>query len=178
MIPCPLCGEDNIEGVDVCEQCGQPLNHLHLPDPKNPLELGLLNDTAGSFETIPPISVDGNLTVAEVLKLLVDHRIGCVFIVDEEQNIVGVFSERDALLRLNTQFLDLMDRPVSEFMTPNPASINESTRIAFAVHQMDIGGFRHLPIVDDSGKAKGVISVRDILSYLTAKLEMQTSSMD
>lgn len=170
MIPCPLCGEDNIEGVDVCEQCGQPLDDLHLPSPKNAVEVGLLNDTAGTLETIPPIGVTGDTKVADVLKLLVEHRIGCVFIVDDQENITGVFSERDALLKLNVDFAELLDRPVSDFMTPNPESINESTRIAFAVHKMDIGGYRHLPIVDDDGKAKGVISVRDILGYLTEKL--------
>lgn len=170
MIPCPLCGEDNIEGVDVCEQCGQPLDDLHLPDPKNAVEVGLVNDTAADLERIPPISVAAETKVGEVLSMLVNRGIGCVFIVDDQENITGVFSERDALLKLGVHFTDCLDRPVSDFMTENPESINESTRIAFAVHQMDIGGYRHLPILDGAGKAKGVISVRDILGYLTSKL--------
>ncbi|MDG2382790.1 MAG: CBS domain-containing protein [Pirellulaceae bacterium] len=170
MIPCPLCGEDNIQGVDVCDQCGQPLSDMHLPDPKNAVEIGLLNDKAGSLETIPPISVVGETPVRDVLDLLVSEGIGCVFVVDDQETIIGVFSERDALLRLNTQSADLLDHPISDYMTENPASIRESTRIAFAVHQMDIGGYRHLPILGGVGSAVGVISVRDILSYLTKKL--------
>ena len=170
MIPCPLYGEDNIEGVDVCEQCGQPLDDLHLPNPKNAVEVGLLNDTAADLEGIPPISVKAETKVGEVLSMLVERSIGCVFIVDDQENIIGVFSERDALLKLGVQFADCLDRPVSDFMTENPESISESARIAFAVHQMDIGGYRHLPILDGAGKAKGVISVRDILGYLTTKL--------
>jgi len=170
MIPCPLCGEDNIEGVDVCEQCGQPLDDLHLPNPKNAVEVGLLNDTAADLEGMLPISVKAETQVGEVLSMLVKRRIGCVFIVDDQEKIIGVFSERDALLKLGVQFADCLDRPVSDFMTENPESISESARIAFAVHKMDIGGYRHLPILDGARKAKGVISVRDILGYLTSKL--------
>ena len=59
MIPCPLCGHDNIEGMDTCDQCGQPLDDLHLPDPKNAVERGLLADTAARIEHSPPISVKG-----------------------------------------------------------------------------------------------------------------------
>lgn len=175
MIPCPLCGHDNIEGVDTCDQCGQPLDDLHLPDPKNAVERGLLGDTAAKIEHSPPIVVKGTAQVGDVLKLLVENAIGCVFIVDDEESIVGVFSERDALLKLNTQFSELLDRPISEFMTKNPESMSESTRIAFGIHQMDIGGFRHLPILDDEGRAKGVISVRDILRYLTDTITAQES---
>ncbi|MCP4190555.1 MAG: CBS domain-containing protein [Planctomycetaceae bacterium] len=176
MIPCPLCGEDNIEGVDVCEQCGQPLSDMHLPDPKNAVEIGLLNDKAGSLETIPPITVVGSTSVQDVLNLLVDQSIGCVFVVNDQKTIIGVFSERDALLRLNTQSGDLLDQPISKYMTENPASINESTRIGFAVHQMDIGGYRHLPILGGDLNTIGVISVRDILGYLTKKLAAGTAT--
>jgi CBS domain-containing protein len=40
-------------------------------------------------------------------------------------------------------------------------------KIAFAVQRMDLGGFRHLPIVQQQGDLIGVISARDILQYLT-----------
>lgn len=166
---CPLCDFDNIEGVDSCEQCGQPFSDSHLQSPKSAVERGLLVDRVVSLEPKALIAVSAKTTIRTVLKLLVDRQIGCVFIADEGA-IVGVFSERDALLRLNTQASVLMDEPVSRFMTPNPQSLPETARIAYAVHQLDLGGYRHLPIVDDEGQAQGVISVRDILRYLTQKL--------
>ena len=42
-------------------------------------------------------------------------------------------------------------------------------RIAFALHKMDIGGYRHMPVVEQ-GRIVGVISIRDILDYITANL--------
>ena len=63
MIPCPLCGHENIEGVDTCDQCGQPLDDLHVRDPKNAVERGILKDTAAEIEASPPIAVRGETTV-------------------------------------------------------------------------------------------------------------------
>ena len=49
MISCPLCDFANIEGVDICEQCGQPLDETHLPDPKTAVERGLITDPVSNW---------------------------------------------------------------------------------------------------------------------------------
>ena len=116
-----------------------------------------------------PISVHPDKPVGEVLKLLVDKSIGCVLVVSEGK-LVGVFSERDALLKLNVEAPELAARPVSDFMTPNPETLQANVKIAFAVHTMDLGGYRHIPIVDDDGCATSIISVRDILTYLAREI--------
>ena len=100
MIRCPLCEFSNIEGVDVCEQCGQPLDESHLPDPKTIVERGLIGDTVAALSPRQPIVVESQATVREVLELLVQNDIGCVFVV-QDQRPIGVFSERDALVRLD-----------------------------------------------------------------------------
>lgn len=169
MINCPLCDFGNIEGVDYCEQCGQPLDEAHLPLPKNAVERGLLVDTVETLSPKTPIVVSAATSVSYVLKLLVERQIGCVFVVANGEPI-GVFSERDALLRIGDRIGELADEPVSRFMTPNPQTLQPSTRLAFAVHQMDLGGYRHVPIVGEDGQAVGVISVRDILRYLSGKV--------
>lgn len=168
MISCPLCDFANIQGVDLCEQCGQPLHDTHLMPPRNAVERGLLLDTVDSLSPKPPIVVRVDTPVRDVLKLLVEKQIGCVFVVDGQQT-VGVFSERDALIRLNSEASELGDQPISRFMTPNPQSLRGTNKVAFAVQRMDLGGYRHVPVVDDLGRATGVISVRDILRYLAGK---------
>lgn len=168
MIPCPLCEHGNIEGADLCEQCGQPLDDTHLKSPRTTVELGLLAETIASLAPRSPITVTPQTPVHDVLHLLVQHQIGCVFVVEDERP-VGVFSERDALLRLNTRAEEFDARPIADFMTPGPKSLQQDTRLVFAVHQMELGGYRHLPIVDAEGRLRGVVSVRDILRYLTEK---------
>ena len=114
----------------------------------------------------PVTEVAPDTTVGDVLKLLADQSIGCV-LVTQDQQLVGIFSERDALIKLNTRASELVDRPVSEFMTTNPQSLDSVHKIAFAVHRMSIGGFRHVPITDDKHRPLSIISVRDVLRYLT-----------
>ena len=88
----------------------------------------------------------------------------------ENRKLVGIFTERDALLKLGTEAAALGDRPVSEFMTAHPQTLRLDAKIAFAVQRMDLGGFRHVPVVSKTNEPLGVISVRDILDYLTEKM--------
>jgi CBS domain-containing protein len=140
---------------------------MHLPDPKTAVERGLMKDTVSTLGPKPPITVHSSTTVGQVLRLLIDRAIGCVLVVDDNRVVRGVFSERDALIRLNCDAAKLWDHPISEFMTPNPQGLPSNARVAYAVHQMDIGHYRHIPILDGEDRAVGVISVRDILKYLT-----------
>jgi predicted transcriptional regulator len=166
-IPCPYCDFGNIEGEDVCEQCGQPLSDMHLSDFRTAVERGLMKDRVSKLSPKKPVTVPASMTVGEVLQLLIERSIGCVFVVDNKSSVVGVFSERDALIRLNCDSEKLWDHSISEFMTPNPQGLRPDAKVVFAVHQMDVGHYRHIPILDDENRAVGVISVRDILQYLT-----------
>ena len=166
MITCPFCGADNIPGTDDCAECGQSIGDTHLAPPRDDVERSLLRDRVSMLNPKKPITVGPTTPVGEVLRKMVEHRIGCVIVVEEDRPI-GLFSERDGLRKLNTAAAELSARPVSEFMTPNPQTLVVDAKIAFAVQRMDLGGYRHLPIVGDDGSVVGIISARDILRYLT-----------
>jgi CBS domain-containing protein len=168
MINCPFCGEENIDGADNCEQCQQPLDFLSKPQPGSDLERSLLTDRVSALAPRQPVVVDPSTPVSDVLGMLIGHSIGCVVVVDKSE-IVGIFSERDALTRINTEAASCGSRPVSDFMTPSPETIESTAKIAFALSKMDIGGYRHMPVVKN-GRIAGVISIRDILDYITAHL--------
>jgi CBS domain-containing protein len=170
MITCPYCSAGNIEGVDECIECGQPLTDMYLRDPANNVEYSLLNDRVAALSPKTPVSVASTTPVGVVLNQMVEKSIGCVMVLNEMRELIGIFSERDALLKLNDQAAELFDRPIAEFMTANQQVLAANAKIAFAVQRMDLGGYRHIPIVDDKDKLTGVISVRDILRYLTDKM--------
>jgi CBS domain-containing protein len=165
---CSACGYANIEGADVCDRCEQSLTHMSKPRPKSNLERSIWKDHLRLLSPRSPLCVTPEASAGEVLKLLVDRSIGCVLVVKDEQ-VVGIFSERDALMRLNTEAAELSSHPVSEFMTPAVESLQLDDKIAFALHKMDFGGYRHLPVLED-GQLRGVISVRDILRYMTTTI--------
>lgn len=165
MLICPACGQENIPGTDVCESCGSPLDFLSKPEPATPVEQRVLTDRIHMLAPREPILVSPSTTVAEVLQTMVDRGVGSIIVVDGDQ-VVGIFSERDALMRLNTQAAELTERPIADFMTPNPEVLAIDDKIAFALSKMDVGGYRHMPVVDD-GTCTGVVSVRDVLRYLS-----------
>ena len=169
MMICPFCDHENLPGADDCEQCGNSLNDLNLPVPATKLERSLLRDRIRTLTSRPPLAVPAETPIREVLQLLNERQVGCVMVV-EHRKLVGIFTERDALLKLGTAAAACGDRPVSEFMTCHPQTLHPDAKLAFAVQRMDLGGFRHVPVVSQNGEPVGVISVRDILDYLTEKI--------
>ena len=59
-----------------------------------------------------------------------------------------------------------LDTPIERCMTANPATVEPGAPIDEAVLWMEEGGYRHLPVVDDSGRPVGVLSVKRIVHYL------------
>jgi CBS domain-containing protein len=169
MIVCPDCGFDNIPGAEECEECGQSLSALSKPVPASEIEWHIAKDRIELLSPREPVTVSPETPVAQVLKLLVDRRIGCA-IVSEQGRMVGIISEHDVLMRLGSETPQHAERPVKEFMTNAPESLGLKDKIAFALHKMDVGGYRHIPIVGETGQPVGIISIRDILRYISERL--------
>ena len=128
------------------------------------IEVAISSQGVSNLNPKPPQTVDGATSVRDAIHTLVSKRIGCLLI-EENGQLAGIFTERDVLNKVATSTTS-MDIPVSEIMTQAPVTITKADSIGYALHTMDLGGYRHLPVVDDNGKATGVISVRDIQHYL------------
>ena len=115
-----------------------------------------------------PLSVTSQTPIGEVLQQMIDASIGCVMIEDEDK-LLGIFSEFDAVRKVGANAAQLAERPISSVMTANPITLEAKDKIAFALHKMHVGGYRHLPIMTD-GKLTGVISIRDIIGYLSERI--------
>ncbi|EAQ76901.1 CBS domain-containing protein [Blastopirellula marina] len=165
---CQACGATNFEGVDQCEACGQSLSQEMVP--KSSVEAALRRDVIAQLPMRTPLTSSPDAPLGDVLTVLSTNAIGAVVITDDHHRPIGIFSERDALLRLGPDYRDHLSTPISHFMTPDPQSVDKNTPITFAVHQMDVGHYRHLPVVDDEGRVKAVISIRDLLRYLTDRI--------
>ncbi|MEQ8209011.1 MAG: CBS domain-containing protein [Lacipirellulaceae bacterium] len=165
MITCPFCGKENTEGADLCDDCQHSLTDVGIAEPLNEVEKGLVKDRIASLEPNTPLAVSPQATIAEVLATMLEKRIGCVMITEGDK-LAGIFTERDALTKLGADAGTQGKRPISTVMTTNPVTLQAEDKIAFALHHMNLGGFRHLPVMEGE-KLTGVISIRDILGYLT-----------
>lgn len=167
MLICPYCDAEVIEGADACELCGQTLTDLFIEVPASSVERALLKDEVTLLCTRPHGSVAPETPVAKVLGAMVDSSVGCLTVVDADGKLVGIFSERDAVLRIGPSAAEYANLPISRFMTANPTVVPDNAKIANALQLMDVGGYRHLPVLDDDGRPVKMISIRDILAYLT-----------
>lgn len=165
MITCPACGSENIDGAEECEFCEASLTDLSRPRTRSPVEKSLHKEQVRSLRSHPPVIVSPDRKLRDVIASMVLHKDGCAVIVDQLGEISGVFSERDLLLNVAHKGDELLDRPVSEFMTLDPVVIQADSPIMYALHQMDLGGYRHLPVVEQN-KPVGMVSVRDIITFI------------
>lgn len=88
---------------------------------------------------------------------------GSVLVIDQGSQLLGIVTERDLMTRVLAKALDPNTTPLSRIMTPNPQCVRPELKVADAVLIMIERGFRHLPVMDDSGRIMGVFSVRDAM---------------
>jgi len=163
---CPGCGFENIEDTDVCAQCRRDLTETAAPAPDDPVEIRIMKTPIQELNPATPCQVAPDTPVGQVAQTMADKSIGCVLIADRD-NLVGIFSERDLLFRVGANFKEHQNRPIRDFMTLKPVRLGRQDSIAFAMNHMDAGGCRHIPICEE-GRLTGIISVRDIMSYLVS----------
>lgn len=107
------------------------------------------------------VTAPGSTTVSEAARLMRQKQVGAVMVV-EEGRLVGVFTERDALFRVVAEGHDAQTIRLADVMTRNPQTIHPDKPFPDALHLMYEGGFRHVPVVEDS-RPIGMISARDAL---------------
>jgi CBS domain-containing protein len=172
---CPHCGHDNIAGTDDCTNCKNDLTYLdqRASVAGSAVERALVEDAIRVLQPPEPITVTPDTPLREAIQTLIDKKIGCVLVV-EGGELLGIFTERDVLMNIAGREQEFAGDAVREWMTPNPETVAEDDSIAFAIHKMDIGGYRHLPVMD-AGQPVGIISVRDVVRYLATYLSQTTT---
>lgn len=163
---CPNCGFDNLPGIEECSSCQQDLTQLDLPVASNRVERSLMEETVGHLFNRKPITIVPTATLHDAIQTMLGPKVGALLVVDSTGKLVGILSERDLLRKAAGNPRPLDQLLVKDFMTANPESVPPDATLAFALHKMDTGSYRHLPVVAN-GTPVGVISVRDMLRHIT-----------
>ena len=163
---CPNCGWDNLPGNEECSNCQQDLTPLDRPVPQDRVERSLMEDSVLVLQPHPPVTILYKTPIRQAIQTLLNRDIGALLVVNEAGQLLGIFSERDLLTKVAGKHESFADMPVGDFMTAKPETVTESDTLDFALHKMDCGGYRHLPILTN-GQPSGVISVRDMLRHIT-----------
>lgn len=96
-------------------------------------------------------------------------KVGALLVVEGDQ-LVGIFTERDALFRVLAEGRNPATTPLSAVMTGKLQTISADKPFGHALHMMYEGGFRHVPVVD-KGRPVGIVSARDALGPEVAEFE-------
>jgi len=129
----------------------------------------LLREPLEALPVRPAIVMAPGASATEAMRAMQREHRGCVLVTDDgssSSKLVGIFTERDVLLRIVDRGKNPATLPLSEVMTPDPDVLSVKSRLANALNKMHVGGFRHVPVVDAEHRPVCVVAVRDIVEFL------------
>ncbi|MCU0860976.1 MAG: CBS domain-containing protein [Methanomassiliicoccales archaeon] len=112
--------------------------------------------------------VDPQDAVISAIELMVERDVGSVLVVDKDERLVGIFTERDLLrhyLEAQSKFLYLT---VEQVMTSPVLTVPPSMPLSDALALMAEKDVRHLPVVDKQGKVVGYLTWKNLFQRFSA----------
>lgn len=124
-----------------------------------------------------PLTRPASATVIDAVSSMSEKNYGSVIVIDEDEKVIGVVTERDIMNKLVGQGLDAKTTPLSEIMTQDPRLARETDDMLDWLRIMSNERFRRLPVVDAQGRIKAVFTQGDFVSYTWPDLMYQMKSM-
>jgi CBS domain-containing protein len=166
-LQCPVCGFENLTGAEVCDNCGADLAGHDVPQDATSFHGQVMGGHLDALGVAKPVMVEPDTPLDAVIARMHDAAIDCVLVVSDDR-LLGIFTDRDAVVKAAGR--DVGSVPVRDLMTPDPVVLRHDDPIAVAINKMAVGGFRHIPILED-GRPTGVVSAPDIFRHLISVLD-------
>ena len=125
----------------------------------------------------PVVTVSRTVTVLEAIHAMAGAKVGSVAVVSDNF-LVGIFSERDVMLRMVVEGRDPKTTLVEEVMTSPVQTIQKRTTGDEALRIMVQNHIRHLPVVDEKGNIQAMVSMRSLLEEKIQELAQQLDSLE
>lgn len=122
------------------------------------------------------IAVSPTVTVTEITRVFREHQIGAVVVVDEEEALVGIFSERDIVRGIDMHGSAALTLPIANLLTRDVITIASSMTIDEAMQIMTDRRIRHLPVIEDEGLI-GIISIGDLVKQKIESSEHEAEEL-
>jgi CBS domain-containing protein len=143
---------------------------------KNLIEGGMLMKVESILAKKGPgiYSIRPDQTVADALKMVNEKRVGALMVVDQNQNIEGIVSERDLLRKFAAAEGNVKEMLVKDVMTPKEKLIvaQKNDDIQYVMRMITNNRIRHIPIID-GGKLVGLVSIGDVIQILLESAEFE-----
>jgi len=116
------------------------------------------------------LHLEPSVSVREAARQMSARHVAAVLVTEKDDTLDGIFTERDLLDRVVVPGLDIDTTPLSQVMTPKPATVSPGDTVREALAIMDAKGVRHLPVAVE-GRVVGVVSMRDFVGDEVAVLD-------
>jgi len=133
-------------------------------------------DLIGAKTDASRYAVRANETVYRAIRLMADRRIGAVLVVDKG-TVIGIFTERDYIMRVEVEDRPTKETLLREVMTDKMYTVTSSTSIEHCLGLMILRHIRHLPIVEE-GRLMGIISMRDAVGAILKDREADIQRLE
>jgi CBS domain-containing protein len=127
--------------------------------------------------SVPPATVEAKASVTEAVEIMSEHAVGAVAVV-ENGKLLGIFTERDVMLRVVLRHRHPANTRVGEVMTSPVETITDESHEEDALVHMVERHVRHLPIVNARGELTGMLSIRNLLEHRVDELARELHSLD
>ena len=127
--------------------------------------------------SVPPAIVQPQSSVTEAVEVMAEHAVGAVAVV-ENGHLLGIFTERDVMLRVVLRQRHPANTRVGEVMTSPVETITEESHEDEALVHMIERHVRHLPVVNTGGQLTGMLSIRNLLEHRVDELAREIHSLD
>lgn len=115
-------------------------------------------------------------TLREIAAVLARHKIGAIVVIDEQQAVCGIFSERDLVRAIAEDGNRAMEEPLQTYMTRDVVTCAKEDTVAELMTRMTDGRFRHLPVLEND-RLIGIISIGDVVKRRIAETELEVEAM-
>ena len=122
------------------------------------------------------VTVKPDDTVARLLELLAEHRIGALVVSVDGASIEGIVSERDVVRQLHRRGPDILSVTVSQIMTTSVETCDLDADTQDLAQQMTDRRIRHIPVVHE-GRLLGIVSIGDVVKQRLDELQTERDSL-
>jgi CBS domain-containing protein len=165
---CPDCKFDNIQGAEICANCGRDLAGLDIPGAVLDPGVRFVYEELSVLPHKPPFKVAVTDPVGRAVRHMQHDGADCLLVMDGN-DLAGILTLWDVLHKVAGPQRDLNAITCGEIMTADPVFLRDEDNVAVAVNKMSVGGFRHIPLLE-GGSPISVVSINDVFQHISPHL--------
>ena len=122
------------------------------------------------------VTVAPQQTVAWVVKVLAQNRIGAVPVISEEGQLIGIISERDIIRGMSEHADAVLALAVDQLMTRDVKTCSPEDQLVDLMEVMTLQRIRHLPVIQN-GALHGIVSIGDVVKQRLEEVQSEAEEL-